>query len=34
MRNVDRIDHAVLNAGILEYPNVGTTSPLAFQILY
>ena len=25
MRNVDRIDHVILNAGILQYPNVGLT---------
>ena len=23
MRNIDRIDHVILNAGILQYPNVG-----------
>lgn len=26
MRNLDRIDHVILNAGILEYPNVGRAS--------
>ena len=28
MRNLDRVDHVVLNAGIMEYPNVGP----AFQV--
>lgn len=23
LRNIDRIDHVILNAGILQYPNVG-----------
>ena len=26
MRHIDRIDHVILNAGILEYPNVGSAS--------
>lgn len=28
MRNIDRIDHVILNAGILQYPNVGLVSHL------
>ena len=23
LRNIDRIDHVIVNAGILQYPNVG-----------
>ena len=26
LRNIDRIDHVILNAGILQYPNVGLMS--------
>lgn len=28
LRTVDRIDHLILNAGILQYPNVGLMSRL------
>ena len=28
LRNIDRIDHVILNAGILQYPNVGLMSHL------
>ncbi len=26
LRSIDRIDHVILNAGILQYPNVGLIS--------
>lgn len=28
LRNIDRIDHVIVNAGILQYPNVGLMSHL------
>ena len=32
LRTIDRIDHVILNAGILRYPNVGLTSHLGWFI--
>lgn len=34
LRTISRIDHVILNAGILQYPNVGLTSRLEDTALY
>ena len=33
MRNIDRIDHVILNAGILEYPSVGELPSLTCRFV-
>lgn len=33
MRTVDRIDYVILNAGILDYPNVGPISQFATRVV-
>ena len=34
LRTISRIDHVILNAGILQYPNVGLMSRLECTALY